>query len=44
MKKRQQGIGFILFGILLCAGKLNFMGACVGIIGLALLAGKDKGE
>lgn len=42
MKKWLQGIGLILFSILLCVGKLNYLGACVGIIGLARFFGKEE--
>lgn len=42
MKRWLQGIGLTLFGILLCVGKLNYLGACVGIIGLARFLGKEE--
>lgn len=58
MRKQLQGIGLILFGILLCVGEINFrtytifgsltlfpftfLGVCVGIVGLALLFGREE--
>lgn len=42
MRKQLQGIGLILLGILLCVGKLSYLGACVGIIGLARCLGKEE--
>lgn len=36
MKKRQQGIGLTLFGILLCAGEVNFRSYTVFSSGFTL--------